>query len=206
MGTRRRLSAEERRSQLIEAAAGLLLEQGHLPAPPERVAQAAGVSKALVYAYFRDPHDLYNEVVARDFVRLAAAGLEAASSRPGLESAAMACGDLYFRHVAAYGPVAHLVLRDVYMAGRLRSDLAAFRDRIALRLARLARRELKLSAREAVAALNLVVTIPEETGRLVWQGDLDPERGGELAERLIGAAIKGLSPAASDQGSPLREP
>lgn len=187
-----RLPAEARRAQLVEAAQRLILEQGYLPLAPERLAREAGVSKASVYGYFPEPQALVNAVLARQFDDLAGAGLPAAVQGPDLSAAALAAADLYFRHVAERGPVAHVILRDVTMARRVRPDLAAFRDRIAGRLIRLARRELDLPAAELVGAFNLMVTIPEEAGRLVWQGDLTFEAGVELCRRLVAAGLAGL--------------
>ena len=40
--------------------------------------------------------------------------------------------------------------------------------------------------------MNLVLTIPEEAGRLVWRGDLSLAAGEELCRRLIGAGLAGL--------------
>lgn len=189
-----RLSAEARRRQVVEAAARLVVEQGYLPLPPERLAEAVGASKALIYGYFPDQHDLFNAVLAREFAGLAAAGLDAASAAPSLDLAALGCAELYFGHVCAHGPVIHVILRDPYMARRLDPKVAAVRDRIARRLARLARRELGLPPREAVAAVTLATTIPEDAGRLVWQADLSPDAGLELCRRLTSAAVKALRP------------
>jgi AcrR family transcriptional regulator len=194
LGKRVRLSAEVRRDQLIQAASRLLLKQGYLPLPLERLASEAGVSKALIYGFFPDQHDLFNAVLARQFEALADAGLEAASQAETLEDAALACADIYLRHVAQHGPIAHIILRDLYMARRLRPDLAAFRNRIASRLARLTRTELRLPPEEAVGAINLVTTIPEETGRLIWQADLDLEQGLELGARLVRSSLAALRP------------
>ena len=194
MGKRVRLSAEVRRAQLIEAAARLALAQGYLPLPLERLAADAGVSKALIYGYFPDQHDLFNAVLAQEFQQLAEAGIEAAASVDDLEAAALACAQIYLRQVARHGPIAHIVLRDLYMVRHVRRDLAAFRDRIVRRLARLVRTELKLPPDEAVGAISLVTTIPEETGRLVWQGDLDLDLGLELGERLVRSSLAALRP------------
>ena len=194
MGKRVRLSAEVRRAQLIEAAARLALAQGYLPLPLERLAADAGVSKALIYGYFPDQHDLFNAVLAQQFRQLAKAGIEAATRVDDLEAAALACAQIYLRQVARDGPIAHIVLRDLYMVRHVRPDLAAFRDRIVRRLARLVRAELKLPPDEALGAISLVTTIPEETGRLVWQGDLDLDLGLELGERLVRSSLAALRP------------
>lgn len=189
-----RLPAEARRRQIIEAAARLVLEQGYPPLAPERIAEAVGVSKALIYGYFPDQHALFNALLAREFAALDAAGLEAASQAATLDAAALGCAELYFRHVCDHGPVIHVVLRDIFMARRLDPGLAAVRDRVVRRLARLVRRELHLPPDEAVAAITLATTIPEDAGRLVWQGDLSPESGLELCRRLTAAAILALRP------------
>lgn len=189
-----RLSAEQRRRQIIEAARWLLVEQGGLPLAPERLAGEIGASKALVYSHFPDQHRLFNAVLDEEFALLAQAGLDAASAAATLTEAAQASAELYFRHVSAHGPAIHIILRDRYMARRARSASARLRDRIARRLARLARRELGLSAREAVAAFSIALAIPEEAGRLVWQGDLTPAAGEELCRRLTLAAVQGLQP------------
>jgi AcrR family transcriptional regulator len=185
----RRLSPQARRGQLIEAAAKVALETGGLPVPLDQLSEAAGASRALIYAYFPTQHDLFNAVLAREFEALAAAGLEDASRTPAAPDAAQACALIYFEHIAAHGPAIHLILRDAFMAAHVDAANRGFRDRIMRRLARLARREHGLSPKEAVAMLNLVVTIPEEAGRLAWSGELPPERARALMTELIASSV-----------------
>ena len=193
-GWRARLSPSVRRERIIDAAEALLLIHGGLPLPLADVARAAGVSKALIYAYFPTQPDLANALLVRRFMEMAAAGLEAAAARPDPLDAAQACADLYLEAVAKAGPVVHIILRDPFMAGRIDPDVAALRDRIARRLARTARLTLRLSPKEAVAAVSLMTTIPEETGRMVHAGDLPLTRGRELNRRLIGSSLRALTP------------
>ncbi|MDP1619281.1 TetR/AcrR family transcriptional regulator [Phenylobacterium sp.] len=193
-GGRARLSPEVRRGQILDAAETLLTAHGGLPLPLEELARAALVSKALIYAYFPNQHDLANALLARRFTAMLAAGLEAAASQDAMDDAAQACAAAYFEEVAQAGPVAHIILRDPFMAGRIDPALTAIRDRIARRLARTARKSLRLSPKEAVAALSLMTTIPEEAGRLVHAGDLSLERGRELNRRLIASSLRALTP------------
>lgn len=189
-----RLSAEERRRQILQAARAALVAQGHLPLVPERLAAEIGISKALIYTYFPDQADLANAIAAEDFARLAAGGLDAAARLPDLEAAAVASAELYFRHVCAHGPALHVILRDPYMRGRLSPAVAIARDRAARSLARRAAKAMALTPAEALGAFSLLLAIPEEAGRLVWQGELSTDAGLELCRRLTAAAVQSLQP------------
>jgi AcrR family transcriptional regulator len=197
MTKRSRLAPEARRDLILAAARPLVLEQGYLPLASEALSRAAGVSKALVYAYFPTPAALYNTLVERGFAALAEAGLETAASKDPILEAALGASEVYFEHVAKAGPLIHVILRDRFMRGRLGAPNRAFRDRIARSLARKARRQLGLRSKDAVAAMNLILAIPEETGRLVWQGELDRERGRELCRLLVESGVASLGPAAA---------
>jgi AcrR family transcriptional regulator len=82
---RKRLSGEQRRASIIDAATGVFAERGYEAARIEEIAAAAGVSKALIYEHFPGKRELYAEI--------ATAGTEEALARiraagqPGLESA-----------------------------------------------------------------------------------------------------------------------
>lgn len=196
----RRLAPEARRETLLQVAAELVLEQGFLPVGVQHLADAAKVSKALVYRYFPEPHDLYNALVERGVDELMAAGLEEAGRRPELAEAAGAAAELYFRQVARAGPLIHIILRDRFMTGRLSAPAAAVRNRVARRLARDLRREFRLPLRECVACVSLGLTLPEECGRLVYQGELDIERGAEVCRELV----LGVLDAARRRGAEAR--
>ncbi|MDD3836824.1 MAG: TetR/AcrR family transcriptional regulator [Phenylobacterium sp.] len=180
----RRLAPEARRGLLLDVAAARLLEQGVLPLPVQELADAAKVSKALVYRYFPEPPDLYNALLARDLGRLAKDGISAALERDPLEAAVADAAEAYYRHVAAHGPLAQLILRDRFMRGRVSGSAARLRDRLVGKLARRLRHELGLSIREAVATIGVGLTMPEECGRLAFQGELDVERGALVCREL----------------------
>ena len=64
---RSRLPAEERRQQLLDAAAGVILDHGFDDLTMEAITDRAGVSKALGYAYFDRLEDLLHELHTREF-------------------------------------------------------------------------------------------------------------------------------------------
>lgn len=77
---RRRLDAATRRAEIVEAAAAVFDGRNAHEVTFEEVAEAAGVSRALVYNYFRDKTDLVAEIHLRSLRRLD----EALQTGPGL--------------------------------------------------------------------------------------------------------------------------
>jgi AcrR family transcriptional regulator len=66
-GNRRtRLSPEHRRRQLLDIAAAVIADEGTQAMTMERVAESAGVSKALVYRYFANRSALLLELYERE--------------------------------------------------------------------------------------------------------------------------------------------
>jgi AcrR family transcriptional regulator len=194
MQKRKRLTPEIRAKQIVDAAAAVLLNQGTLPLSPEKLREVTGVSKALIYAYFPTQHDLLNALLRREFEALTAAGMRKAVKKTPLREAAISCALIYFEHIADAGPLAHLILREHYMIGNVDEENRSARNRMILPLARAARRELLLAAKENIAAINLVITIPEEAGRLVHIGELDRDTARELCVRLVNSGISALAP------------
>jgi AcrR family transcriptional regulator len=81
---RKRLSAEERREAILDAALEVFARRGYNGSSIDEIANAAGISKALIYEHFPSKRDLHVSLLERHvqeiFVRLAEA---AATSDPG---------------------------------------------------------------------------------------------------------------------------
>lgn len=60
---RQRLSREERRDQIIEAARGVFLAIGLARTRTRDIAEAAGVNEALLYQHFRSKEEIFEEAV-----------------------------------------------------------------------------------------------------------------------------------------------
>src|SRR5919201_4849472 len=82
--TRKRLTAEERREAILDAALEVFARRGYNGSSIDEIAQAAGISKALIYEHFPSKRDLHLSLleahVQEIFERLAEA---AATSDPG---------------------------------------------------------------------------------------------------------------------------
>jgi AcrR family transcriptional regulator len=189
---RTRFSRQERRAKIIDAAARLIVRQGFLPLALEKLGRAALVSKALVYNYFPTQYDLYNAVLERELAALEAAGFDAASRDEVLREAVLKCMTIYFDHVATSGPLLHILWSDLYMLGHVVPTLASWREMRIQRLARLARSQLRLRGRESHAFIEMLITIPEEAGRLAFHGDIEPAIARDLCQAFTMSSLRGL--------------
>jgi len=190
---RSRKSAPARIAHILDVADQLVIEAGALPISMKKVGDLMGASRALVYAYFPDPDRLAEAVLERQMRWLAEAGLDEAAGAAEFGARALACAHLYLNHVARRGPVIHIAVRDL---PRARSGAARAHIGVLGRLARAARRDLRLGAHEALVLLELLVAIPEEAGRLVFEGSLDLESAQALCARLLTSSIDSVRPRA----------
>src|SRR3954468_18173545 len=68
-GTTTRLSAEERREQVLDAAKSIVAERGFHAVSIESVARAAGITRPIVYSHFGDLQGLLEALVERESQR-----------------------------------------------------------------------------------------------------------------------------------------
>jgi AcrR family transcriptional regulator len=98
--TRRRLSTEERREQLLSVGARLFSESPYDDVWIEQVAEIAGVSRGLLYHYFPTKRDFFAAVVERESERM----LRMTAAVPGVPvREQLAAGlDTYLEYVRAH--------------------------------------------------------------------------------------------------------
>ncbi|MGC5036502.1 MULTISPECIES: TetR/AcrR family transcriptional regulator [unclassified Streptomyces] len=98
--TRRRLSTEERREQLLSVGARLFSDNPYDDVWIEQVAEIAGVSRGLLYHYFPTKRDFFAAVVERESERM----LRMTAAVPGVPvRAQLAAGlDAYLEYVQAH--------------------------------------------------------------------------------------------------------
>src|SRR3954453_13117910 len=105
-----RLHLDKRRAQLLELGIELFSKHGYEYISIDGVAEAAGISKGLLYHYFRNKREFYVETV-----RAASHRLQLLTTPdPGLPPAARlrAAIDAHLRYIQEHGPVYTAVYRN----------------------------------------------------------------------------------------------
>lgn len=186
-----RLPAARRRQQLLEVALQVFGERGFHPASMNDVAEAAGVTKPVLYQHFRSKRDLYREVLGdigdQLLAEIGKATTAARSPQQQVELGFLA----YFRWVAAN----EAAFRVLFGGGTRRDE--EFAGMVVL---------VEAAIAEAIAALIDVEGLDEEARRRLahglvglaegasrtWMADADRESPEALARLIADFAWGGL--------------
>ncbi len=155
--TRVRLRPEARREQLLDVAAELIATQGLPAVTMERVAEHAGVSRGLGYAYFPDRHHLLGALLEREAKRVAVTVAQAVAGGTGVEGKFRAAVHAYFAALDRSGRVMQQLLQAPSLQGparaKQREGQAALEDQLTPVLTRF----LRLSRAEAKAFVVIIL-------------------------------------------------
>jgi AcrR family transcriptional regulator len=93
--TGERLSADERRAQVLDAAVAEFGERGYHGASTARIAKRAGISQPYIYALFSDKDELFRAVHDRVITEIRSTFAQAASGAASPDEALEAMGHAY---------------------------------------------------------------------------------------------------------------
>jgi AcrR family transcriptional regulator len=191
-----RLPAPRRRRQLLDVATQVFGESGYHQASMDDVAEAAGVTKPVLYQHFASKRDLYLELVEDVGTRLMDAVVAATRAAGHPHGQVEAGFRAYFSFVADHANAFRLL----FGGGGLQPDaaFAAVAERVeeamADTIAELIDVDLDAEHRRLLA--HGVVGLAEGTSRL-WLREglsLDPSRLARWVADLAWAGLRGLHP------------
>jgi AcrR family transcriptional regulator len=176
--TRKRLSAEARREQLLDMTRGIVDESGFHAVSIEAVARRAGVSRPIVYGHFGDLGGLLEALVKREFTRALsqlATVLPVDSSVDDPAEALLTAFRGYLELVLADPVTWRLALMPPEGAPELlRQQVVEGRDAVVAVLARLLRRDDSpaTASPDPTLTARMITVIADESARLTLT---DPE-------------------------------
>ncbi|MFK0291070.1 TetR/AcrR family transcriptional regulator [Streptomyces sp. NPDC090442] len=192
-GARRRMGVEERREQLIAVALGLFSHRSPEDVSIDEIAEAAGISRPLVYHYFPGKQQLYEAALRRAADELTARFIEPHEGPLGARL--LRVMERFFDFVEEHGPGFSALMRGGPAIGSTRTS--AMIDGV--RQAAFTQILAHLDAQDPSPRLELVVrswVSLAETTALLW---LDGRRipRGELERQLVHdfAALTAVSAA-----------
>ncbi|MEA2361928.1 MAG: hypothetical protein QOD71_1073 [Thermoleophilaceae bacterium] len=110
---RKRLTGEERRVAILDAALAVFAERGYHASSIDDIARGGGVSKALIYEHFASKQDLYAELLEQHAGELFSALAEAISEAGTTASARLATGfDAFYGFVEEHRVAWRMLFRE----------------------------------------------------------------------------------------------
>jgi AcrR family transcriptional regulator len=188
-----RLRAAERRAQLLDVARRLFARDGYRGASMEAIAEAAGVTKPVLYQHFSSKRALYSALLAADLRRLTRE-LEAAFSQAEGNAERLHRGfRAYLDFVDAHEDAFRLLFTEALaLDPDFQAQVADFREWVAARISAIIAAEAGLAEPRARALAAAIVGMAEgATGWWLDEGRPLPVAG--LAEELAGLAWKGFA-------------
>ncbi len=190
-----RLPAPRRRRQLLDVALEVFGESGYHQTSMDEVAEAAGVTKPVLYQHFHSKRELYLEVLADVGEQLREAVVSATKEADHPHAQVEAGFGAYFHYVAD-----HVAAFRLLFGGGLEPDpefavvAQEVEEAMAESIAELIQADLDPEHRRLLA--HGVVGLAEATSRF-WVGRalaLDPDRLARRVADLAWAGLRGIHP------------
>ncbi len=198
-----RLPAAERRAQLLEVACRVFAADGYRGASMEAIADAAGVTKPVLYQHFPSKQALYLDLLASETALLREA-LEQAFSQAGDNAERLRRGfGAYLRFVDTRQDAFRLLFTGALgLEAAFQRRVAGFRTWVADRVTAIIRAEAGLPEARARALAVAIVGMAEGAATW-WLAEGRPLPAEELAEELAGLAWKGFArfPSPAEAGA-----
>lgn len=191
-GKRTRLSPEERREQLMDAAAAIVLQEGLHAVSLRRVSREIGLSEAQAHNCFPRRLDLLLAMARRELASLEARRRDEVSRGPDRLTRIIFSTLSYLRELSARGPLLQLLWADREVQETLHEERKLQRKQAGLPLIdNLVNRE-HMPQDIAYATTVIVNNICLRAGRMLAQGQISLQTAERLCLSIVIAADRNL--------------
>src|SRR6266498_3607863 len=208
VGASPRLPAPARRAQLLDVARRVFARDGYRGASMEAIADAAGVTKPVLYQHFPSKHALYWSLLESELGQLTAALERAFDLAEGNEQRLRLGFGAYLGFVEEHEDAFRLLFTEgLGLDDAFQRRVARFRNWVAERITAIISAEAGLPGPRA-RALAIAIVGMAESAATWWLAEHRPLPIADLADELAGLAWKGFAryPASTGDPSPPREP
>jgi len=197
-----RLPAPARRAQLLDVARSVFARDGYRGTSMEAIAEAAGVTKPVLYQHFSSKHALYASLLEAEIGQLTAALVRAFDLAEGNEERLRLGFGAYLGFVEAREDAFLLLFTEgIGLDDAFQRRVSRFREWVADRITAIIRAEAGLPEARA-RALAVAIVGMAESAATWWLSERRPLPIGDLADELAGLAWKGFARYPGPPGEP----
>lgn len=176
----KRLSTEERRDQILESAAHLILNYGVSRCTLESVAVEAGISKALIYRHFNSREELFKAVLKREYAIMRERRVGAFTETLSLEDFLRSSQPRTFQYLHDRGPIVRAMFSDRSVANLLRDDDTRHRASVLRFYVRKVADTYALPERTALLGVLLIMNASVSSARALRSFSIDPKEAADF--------------------------
>lgn len=188
---RRRLSPDDRRNEILNATARIVVAEGVSAVSMERVAREAVASKPLVYAYFDNRQTLLTTLLLREFPAFQGNPVTEAPDAPFEDIVRQTTIDFIDRYVAN-GLLIQRLLAEPSVAEETLQQQKIGRDQTARYFADLMHRHFGVPVSTGRNAAELLMGITSNAARMLMHGEIEHDALIDLTVTMLVSAAKGL--------------
>ena len=201
-----RLPAPARRAQLLDVARRVFARDGYRGTSMEAIAEAAGVTKPVLYQHFSSKHALYASLLEAELGQLTEALVRAFDLAEGNEERLRLGFGAYLGFVEAHEDAFRLLFTEgLGLDDDFQRRVARFREWVADRITAIIRAEAGLPEARA-RALAVAIVGMAESAATWWLSERRPLPIDELADELAGLAWKGFARYPAPGADPVPPP
>jgi AcrR family transcriptional regulator len=174
-----------RRQQIIDAAVQHILSTGHSGCTLEQVADAAGISKPLIYKYFPKREDLLKALLEQEFAELRGRGLDTIPRKVSFDRIVRATVESALHYYHERGPMLRLLAADPAVADLTRTANRSARSDTSRYFIERAVDEFQIPRDVATIAVTMVINAPIHSMPYLRRRKVDLQRTVEVWSEFI---------------------
>lgn len=191
--TGRRLDPELRRNMILDRTAMLIAREGVSAVSMERIGREAGVSKALIYVYFKNQTALLQSLLLREQRRLTDQQSSAVGRAGDFKETVFNTTRTYLRYFEENGILLQRLLNEPSLAAAFEEHDRAERPRVVNTLARQMAETYDLPLRVAKVATELSMAMTGAAGGMISRGEISSSKVEEIILCLFDGSMTTLS-------------
>ena len=187
-----RLDPNQRKNMILDRTAVLIAREGVSAVSMERVGREAGVSKALVYAYFKNQITLLQALLLREQRRLSEQQSSAVGRASDFKGRIQNTTRTYLRYFEENGVLLQRLLNEPSLAAVFEEHDRAERTRVVNSLARQMADTYEVPLRVAKVATELSMAMTGAAGEMISRGDISRDKVEEIILCLFDGSMDSL--------------
>lgn len=188
-----RLSPELRASQILDAAARLILEEGFSELSMERLGREAGVSKALVYNYFENRTALLRALLEREISLLRERQENEVKRASSFQELIYRTTRIYVEHIKERGALLQRLWAEAAVARSVADVDKKSREQTLRYFARRVTEEYGIPADIAESAVDMQMAMTEAAAQHLFRSHNDVELATTTCVTLLVGGLEGLA-------------